>query len=33
LTIAGREVTQQELIDHQTDIEEDILWQLNQNNL
>lgn len=33
LTIAGREVTQQELLEHQTDIQDDILWQLNQNNL
>jgi hypothetical protein len=33
LTIAWREVTQQELNNHQTDIKNDIMWQLNQNNL
>jgi hypothetical protein len=33
LTIAWREVTQQELNNHQIDIENDIMWQLNQNNL
>ena len=33
LTLAGKEVSHQELIDHQIDIEEEIQWQLNQNNL
>lgn len=33
LTIAWREVTQQELLMHQTDIENDIKWQLNENRL
>lgn len=33
LTIAGREVTHQELILHQNNIENNIIWQLNQNNL
>ena len=33
LTIAWREVTQQELLTHQTDIENDIKWQLNENRL
>ena len=33
LTIAWREVTQEELNNHQIEITNDIIWQLNQNNL